>query len=325
MFGWRVLGAALMAAVALVTALPTAGSAEEWPSRPVRFIVPFPAGGSTDIVARTIAAFVSRDLGQQVYVENRSGANGNIGMEAAAASAPDGYTFLVTGESIASNPYVYKMNVDLIKGLIPVVQMSTQPIVLAAHPSLGVKSIAELVALAKQKPGLSYATGSGVGSQQHMVVQWFTQIAGIDLVQVPYRGGGAAITDLLGGQVQLGSLGSAPLIPYYKAGTLLMLAQSTGTRSPSLPDVPTFEEAGIKGLVLDQWVGVFAPAKTPPAITQRLAAEIGKALADPAIRDSFQKAGLDPATRSPQEFREYVGEESKKFERLVGELHIKVN
>ena len=123
----------------------------------------------------------------------------------------------------------------------------------------------------------------------------------------------------------LGSLGSAPLIPYYKAGTLLMLAQSTGTRSPSLPDVPTFEEAGIKGLVLDQWVGAFAPAKTPPAITQRLAAEIGKALADPAIRDSFQKAGLDPATRSPQEFREYVGEESKKFERLVSELHIKVN
>jgi tripartite-type tricarboxylate transporter receptor subunit TctC len=324
MSGWRVMGAAL-AAVALVTALPTAGSAQEWPSRPVRFVVPFPAGGSTDIVARTIAAFVSRDLGQQVYVENRSGANGNIGMEAAAASAPDGYTFLVTGESIASNPYVYKMNVDLIKGLIPVVQMSTQPIVLAAHPSLGVKSIAELVALAKQKPGLSYATGSGAGSQQHMVVQWFTQIAGIDLVQVPYRGGGAAITDLLGGQVQLGSLGSAPLIPYYKAGTLLMLAQSTGTRSPSLPDVPTFEEAGIKGLVLDQWVGVFAPAKTPPAITQRLATEIGKALADPAIRDSFQKAGLDPATRSPQEFREYVGEESKKFERLVSELHIKVN
>jgi tripartite-type tricarboxylate transporter receptor subunit TctC len=324
MSGWRVMGAAL-AALALVMASPTAGSAQDWPSRPVRFIVPFPAGGSTDIVARTIAAFVSLDLGQQIFVENRSGANGNIGMEAAAASAPDGYTFLVCGESIASNPYVYKMNADLIKGLIPVVQMSTQPIVLAAHPSLGVKSIAELVALAKQKPGLSYATGSGAGSQQHMVVQWFTQIAGIDLVQVPYRGGGAAITDLLGGQVQLGSLGSAPLIPYYKAGTLLMLAQSTGTRSPSLPDVPTFEEAGIKGLVLDQWVGVFAPAKTPPAITQRLAAEISKALADPAIRDSFQKAGLDPATRSPQEFREYVGEESKKFERLVSELHIKVN
>jgi tripartite-type tricarboxylate transporter receptor subunit TctC len=325
MFGSRVMGASLMAAVALVTALPTAGSAQDWPSRPIRFIVPFPAGGSTDMVARMIGAYVSRNLGQQIYVENRSGANGNIGMEAAAASAPDGYTFLVCGESIASNPYVYKTNVDLLKSLIPIAQMSTQPIVLAAHPSLGVKSIAELIALAQQKPGLSYATGSGTGSQQHMVVQWFAQIAGIDLVQVPYRGGGAAITDLLGGQVQLGSLGSAPLIPYYKAGTLLLLAQSTGTRSPSLPDVPTFEQAGIKGLVLDQWVGVFAPAKTPPAITQRLAAEIGKALADPAVRDAFQKAGLDPATRTPEAFGEYVGEESKKFERLVRELNIKAN
>jgi len=231
----------------------------------------------------------------------------------------------VCGESIASNPYVYKMNADLIKSLIPVVQMSTQPIVLAAHPSLGVKSIAELVALAKQKPGLSYATGSGAGSQQHMVVQWFAQIAGIDLVQVPYRGGGAAITDLLGGQIQLGALGSAPLVPYYKAGTLLLLAQSTATRSPSLPDVPTFEQAGIKGLVLDQWVGVFAPAKTPPAITARLAAEISKALGDLAIRDALQKTGLDPATRTPEEFGAYVGEEGKKFERLVRELQIKVN
>jgi tripartite-type tricarboxylate transporter receptor subunit TctC len=182
-----------------------------------------------------------------------------------------------------------------------------------------------LVALAKQKPGLNYATGSGIGSSQQMVVQWFAQIAGIDLVQVSYRGGGQAITDLLGGQVQLGSLGSSPLIPYYKAGTLLLLAQSTETRSAGLPDVPTFQEAGITGLVLGQWVGAFAPAKTPPAITARLAAEIGKALADPAVRESFLKVGLDPATRTPEQFNAFIGAEDKKYERLAKELHIKVD
>jgi tripartite-type tricarboxylate transporter receptor subunit TctC len=216
------------------------------------------------------------------------------------------------------------MNIDVLKDLVPVVQLSHQPIVLAAHPSLGVKSIAELVALAKQQPGLSYATGSGVGSEQHMVVQWFAQIAGINLVQVPYRGGGQAITDLIGGHVKLGSLGSTPLIPYYKAGTLLLLAQSTEARSTSLPDIPTFQEAGIKGLVLDQWVGVFAPAKTPSAITARLGAEIRKALADSAVRERFQKSAQDPAGGTTEQFTQYVREEFEMYERLVRELHITV-
>jgi len=322
MFNWRVIGAALVAVAALATAWPTAGFAEDWPSRPVRFIVPFPAGGSTDIAARLISTYVSRNLGQQIFIENKSGANGNLGMEAAAKSTPDGYTFLVTGESVDSNPHVYRMTINALTDLTPVAQISRQPIVLAAHPSLGVKSVAELVELAKRKPGMDYATGSGVGSVQQMAVQWFAQIAGIELVQVAYRGGAQAMTDLLGGQVQLGSLGSSPLIPYYKEGSMILLAQSTETRSSSLPDVPTFQEAGIKGLVLDQWVGVFAPAKTPPAITARLAAEIGKALADPTVRESFQKVGLDPSDRTPEQFNEYVGTEDKKYERLVKELHI---
>jgi tripartite-type tricarboxylate transporter receptor subunit TctC len=319
------MATAWVVAAALTTAAnwPTAACAEEWPSRPIRFIVPFPAGGSTDIAARLVGSYISKSLGQQIFVENRSGANGNIGMEAAAKSAPDGYTFLVTGESVDSNPHVYKMTIDALKDLVPIIQISHQPIVLAAHPSLGVKSIAELVALAKTKPGLNYATGSGIGSAQQMAVQWFAQIAGIELVQVAYRGGAQAITDLLGGQVKLGSLGSAPLIPYYKEGTLLMLAQSTQARSASLPDVPTFEEAGIKGLVLDQWVGAFAPARTPPAITARLAAEIAKVLADPVTRESFLKVGLDPASRTPEQFIEYVGTEDKKYEQLVKELQIK--
>jgi tripartite-type tricarboxylate transporter receptor subunit TctC len=312
------------AALAIMTAVPAIVSAQDWPNRPIRLIVPFPAGGSTDISARIVGEYLSRSLGQQVYVENKSGANGNIGIEAAATSAPDGYTFLVSTDSVTSNPHVYKMNIDVLKDLVPVVQLSHQPIVLAAHPSLGVKSIAELVALAKQQPGLSYATGSGVGSEQHMVVQWFAQIAGINLVQVPYRGGGQAITDLIGGHVKLGSLGSTPLIPYYKAGTLLLLAQSTEARSTSLPDIPTFQEAGIKGLVLDQWVGVFAPAKTPSAITARLGAEIRKALADSAVRERFQKSAQDPAGGTTEQFTQYVREEFEMYERLVRELHITV-
>jgi len=320
MLNWRTVAAAL----AIMTAVPAIGSAQDWPNRPIRLIVPFPAGGSTDISARIVGEYLSRSLGQQVYVENKSGANGNIGIEAAATSAPDGYTFLVSTDSVTSNPHVYKMNIDVLKDLVPVVQLSHQPIVLAAHPSLGVKSIAELVALAKQQPGLSYATGSGVGSEQHMVVQWFAQIAGINLVQVPYRGGGQAITDLIGGHVKLGSLGSTPLIPYYKAGTLLLLAQSTEARSTSLPDIPTFQEAGIKGLVLDQWVGVFAPAKTPLAITARLGAEIRKALADSAVRERFQKSAQDPAGGTTEQFTQYVREEFAMYERLVRELHITV-
>src|SRR5499427_4538364 len=243
---------------AFIVAAPATAHAQEWPSRPVRFVVPFPAGGSTDVGARVIGEYLSRTLRQQIVVENKTGANGNIGIETAARSAADGYTVLVATDAVSSNPHVYKMNVNPLKELTPVIQLSRQPIVLAAHPSLGVASLAELIVLARQQPGLRYATGSGVGAQ-HMVAQWFASIAGIKLEQVPYRGGAPALNDLIAGHVKLGSLGSTPLIPHYKAGTLRLLAQSTEKRSPSLPDVPTYQEAGIKGLVLDQWVGVFVP------------------------------------------------------------------
>jgi len=311
----------------LAFSLMAAASArsEDWPTRPIRFIVPFPAGGSTDVSARIVAEFLSRHLGYQVYVENRSGANGNIGIEAAARSTPDGYTLLVGTDAVASNPHTYRMGIDVLKDLSPVVELSRQPIVLAAHPSLGATSIAELVALARRQPGMRYATGSGVGSLQHMVVQWFAQIAGIKLEQVPYRGGAPAITDLIAGHVKLGSLGSTPLIPYYKAGTLHMLAQSMKTRSTSLPDVPTFEEAGMKGLVIEQWLGVFAPAGTPASTVIRLNAEINKALADRAVRDNFQKASLEPVGGSVEQFAGFFRDDFDKFARLVKELNIPVN
>ena len=300
-----------------------AAQARSYPGKPIRFVVPFPAGGSTDVGARLIAEQLSRAFGQQVYVENKAGANGTIGIEDAAKSPPDGYTILVTIDTVTSNPHVYHTNIDPSKDLIPIIQVSRQPIVLAVHPSLGVSSLAELVALAKKQPGLPYATGSGLGSPQHMAVQWFAQIAGITLEQVPYRGGGQAINDLLGGHVKLGSLGSTPLISHYKAGTLRLLAQTTKTRSPSLPDVPTFEEAGIKGLVLDQWLGVFAPPGTPSDITDRLNSEIGKAVADPVVRKNLLDSAQEPIGGTADQFAQLVREDYAKFARLVKDLNIK--
>jgi tripartite-type tricarboxylate transporter receptor subunit TctC len=314
----------MAAALVVASALSVAASAEDWPRRPIRFIVCFPPGGSTDVAARILGEYASRRLGQQIYVENRSGANGNIGIEAAVKSAPDGYTFLVCTDATTSNPHLYTMSVDVLRDLIPITQVSRQPMVLAAHPSLGVKSLAELVALAKQQPGLRYGTGSGSGSSQHMLVQWFAQRVGIRLEQVPYRGGGPAINDLIAGHVKLGALGSTPLIPHYKAGTLFLLAQSMEARSVSLPDVPTFQEAGVGGLVLDQWVGVFAPAGTPSAITARLGEEIRSTLTDSTVRERLLASGQEPPM-GRQDFAQFVQEEFAKYARLVRELGIKLN
>jgi tripartite-type tricarboxylate transporter receptor subunit TctC len=309
---------------AIAAAVCATAHAQAWPSKPVRWIVPFPPGGSTDIATRPVADRVGQALGVSAVVENRAGAGGNIGTEAVAKSAPDGYTLLVTADTIAANPQLYKLAWDPFRDFVPVVQLARQPVVLAVHPSLGVSSVAELVALAKREPGLGYAT-SGAGSQQHMAAEWFASIAGIKLTHVPYKGGGQAITDLVGGQVKIGSLGSSPVIPHYKAGKLKVLAQTTRARAPSLPEVPTYEEAGIKGLVLDQWLGVFVPAGTPPEIVARLNAEVGKALAEAAIRERYAQAALEPVGGTPGEFAQLVRDDHAKYGRLIRELGIKVD
>jgi tripartite-type tricarboxylate transporter receptor subunit TctC len=314
---------AFIALQALVVFVPTAAEAQDWPSRAIKFVVPYPPGGSTDIAARVIGEYLSRTLGQQIIVENKTGAGGVIGVEAGSKSAPDGYTVLIAPDFVTSAPHIFKMSIDPMKELVPVIQLSRQPVALAVHPSLGVNSLAELVALAKASPGMSFAT-SGVGSQQQIVAEWFAQLAGIRLVHVPYRGGGQAINDLMAGHVKIASLGSSPLIPHYKAGTVRLLAQTTAARSPSLPDVPTYQEAGIK-LVLDQWLGVFVPAGTPPAIATRLNTEINKALGETAIRESFLQSAQEPVGGSADAFSRLVREDFAKYERLVRELNIKAN
>jgi tripartite-type tricarboxylate transporter receptor subunit TctC len=309
----------------LVLALGAFGAqAQEWPVRPIRFIVPFPAGGSTDVGARLIADALTRALGQQVIIENKSGASGNVGFEAAAKSAPDGYTVLIAPDQIASAPHVFKVGFNALKDFTPVLQLSRQPVVLAVHPALGVGSVAELVALAKKQPGLSYAT-SGVGTQQHIVAEWFAKLAGIRLEHVPYRGGGQAINDLIAGHIRIGSLGSSPLMPHYKAGILRLIAQSTRARSPSLPEVPTYQETGIAGLVLDQWLGALVPAGTPEPIAARLNAEMNRALMHPAVREGFLASAQEPVGGSADAFAQLLREDYAKYAQLVQDLNIKLN
>jgi tripartite-type tricarboxylate transporter receptor subunit TctC len=297
--------------------------AQQWPDRPIHFIVPFPAGGSIDAAARLIAESLSRTLGQQVVIENKSGANGNVGIESVARSAPDGYTVLFGSDAVSSNPHVYRMSVDTLKDLVPVIEVARQPIALAAHPSLGVHTLAELTALAQRQPGLRFATGSGVGSLQAMTALWYAKLAGITLIQVPYRGGGQAINDLIAGHVTLGSLGTTPLVPHYQVGALRLLAQSMETRSPTLPNVPTFQEAGMSGLVVTQRAGVFVPSGTPPQIVSRLNSEINAALRDDRLRRSFADQAQDPTGGTPEEYAKLVREDFDKYARLAKDLNLK--
>ena len=310
--------------LSLAICAPQLAVAADWPNRPIHFIVPFPAGGSTDVAARVVGDYLSRTLGQQIVVENKSGANGNIGIEYAAKSIPDGYTVLIATDAISSNPHVYKMSFDPLQELVPVVELSHQPIALAAHPSLGVTTLGALTATAKQQPGLRFATGSGVGSLQAMVALWYAKLAGITLEQVPYRGGAPALNDLIAGHVKLGSLGTTPLIPYYKAGTLYLLAQSMAARSRSLPDVPTFREAGMNELVVEQRIGALVPKGTPPEIIARLNTTINAALADENVRKNFDEQAQETAGGTAQQYTRLVNEDSEKYARLVKELNVTV-
>jgi tripartite-type tricarboxylate transporter receptor subunit TctC len=312
----------LAAGAAALPAIPSMGRAQAYPSRPVRIIVPLAPGGGLDFNSRLIGEFVSRSFGQQVIVENKPGAGGMIGIEAAAKSAPDGYTVLITTDIITSGPHVTATNTEFVKDLVPVIHLTGTPLVLAVHPSLGVNSVAELITVAKQRSGLSYAT-SGAGTQQHFIGEWFAKLAAIKLDHVPYRGAGQAINDLIAGHVVVGILGPVAVIPHAKAGTLRVLAQSTEKRSPSLPDVPTFEDAGVKGLVLASWQGAFVPRGTPPAVLGRLNAEMGKALVDPTVRERLLDAAQEPAGGTSEGLARLVREDSEKYGRLARELKIR--
>lgn len=293
----------------------------KWPDKPVRFIVPLAPGGAIDFVARQCAQVLSQTYGQQFYVENRTGAGGTIGMDTAMKSTPDGYTVLITNDNAASAPHILKLSYDYTNVLMPVILIATQPQIFAAHPSLGVSSVAEYVAYAKKNPGLGFAS-SGVGSNQHVVGLWFAKEAGITLEHVPYRGAGQAVTDLLAGHVKSAFLGPTSMIPHWKAGNLVFMAQTSAKRAPTLTEVPTLEESGYKGLVLEAWYAAFAPTGTPPEIVATLNAAIEKSMTDTNLQANFVKGSLESVGGSPDKLDKLAKADSIKYEKLVRELNI---
>jgi tripartite-type tricarboxylate transporter receptor subunit TctC len=311
------------AAAAATPAVSRVAMAQAYPARPIRFIVPLAPGGGLDFVARLVGEYMSRTIGQQVYLENKLGAGGMIGIETAAKSAPDGYSVLVSNDNVASAPHVLRVNTEFVKDLVPVIELSRQTLVLAVHSSFNVKSVAELVAAVKAQPGMSFAT-SGVGSNQHILGEWFAKEAGIKLEHVPYRGAGQAVNDFIAGHILIGVLGPTALISHYKAGTLRFLAQSSKVRALSLPDVPTFEEAGLNGILLETWYGAFVPSGTPGTVIARLNAEMNKAVGDPATRDSLLQTATEPVGGSAEQFARVVQEDSARYARLAKELNIKI-
>jgi tripartite-type tricarboxylate transporter receptor subunit TctC len=316
-------GLARSASVVWAQGAPSGDGA--WPSRPVRFIVPLAAGGGLDFVARVVGEHMSRELGQQIFVENRTGAGSTIGIDMAIKSAPDGYSVLVTNDNVASAPHVLRLSVDFLKELMPVCLLGRQPQALAVHPSLTeVKSVADLLALVKQKPGMGCAT-SGVGTNQHVLLEWFAKRANIRLDHVPYRGAGQAINDLIAGHVQVAFLGPTALLPHYKAGTLRLLAQTGEARSRSMPEVPTLIESGFPGLSLESWYAAFVPLGTPGAVVERLNAAMKKAVDDPRTRENFLKSATEPVGSSPAELARAARADSEKYVQLISELNIRTN
>jgi tripartite-type tricarboxylate transporter receptor subunit TctC len=308
---------------ATVTVAATGARAQDgWPARPVHFIVPLAAGGGIDFIARQVGEVLTRTLGQQVVVENRTGAGGTLGMDQAMKSDPDGYTVLITNDNAASAPHIMGLPHDYTKELVPVVYLGRQSQILAVHSSIGVNTVAELITYAKANPGLGFAT-SGVGSNQHVFGEWFKRESGLKIEHVPYRGAGQAINDLIAAHVKIGFLGPTALKPHYDAGTLRLLAQSASVRSPVLKDVPTFEEAGFKGLVLDAWYAAFVPKGTPQAIVTRLNSEMNKALKDPKLLENFVKGVVEPVGGTPEDLAKVARADSEKYARLVKELNIK--
>ena len=302
---------------------PHVSRAQDWPNRPVRFIVHLAAGGGLDFIARLVGEPVSRSIGQQVFIENRTGgAGGTIGIEAGIKSPNDGYNFLIANDNIVSAPHVQKLGIDYLKDVMPVSLLGRQPTVLAVHPSFEANSVAELVAAVKKQPGTGCAT-SGVGSNQHVLMEWFNKAADIKLDHVPYRGAGQAINDLVAGHVKVAFLGPTATLPQAAAQKIRLLAQSGEARSPAMPDLPTLQEGGYPGIVLESWFGAFAPLGTPPAVIARLNAECDKALAEKSARDNLLKAGTEAVGGGIEQLAKLARADSEKYERIVREVNIK--
>ena len=313
-----------LAAVAAAALFSVGAAAQMYPTKPIRMIVGFAPGGGTDVVARVISQKLSVWYGQQVIVENRAGATGTIGADVVAKSAPDGYTLImghVNSHAIAPSMFK-KLPYDALRDFAPVAYVGYVPNVLVVHPSVPAKSMKELIALAKAKPGgLNYAS-SGTGSTQHLAGEMFKQLAGVDIVHVPYKGSGQAIGDLLAGTVSMNFDTMPPVIDHIKGGRLRALAISTPRRIAQLPDVPTFAEEGMSGFDVTNWYGVMAPAGTPREIVNKLNADINKAMQVPEVRARLEQVGTQMREGSAADFENFQKAEVTKYAKLVKDAGI---
>lgn len=324
----RRFGASLCA-IGLLLVTATFPAAADYPDRPIRLVITFAPGGGTDILGRLLGQKLTDSWGQQVVIDNRPGAGGSIGMELAAKASPDGYN-LVLGYfgTMAINPALYpKLPYDPVKDFAPVSQLISLPFVLVVNPAVPARTVAELIALAKSKPGqLNYAS-AGVGTGQHLNGELLKSMAHIDIVHVPYKGGigGQILTDLLGGQVQIYFVETLPGLPHIRAGKLRALAVTSTRRSPVLPDVPTMAQAGIPGYEAISWYGVLAPAGTPREVINKLHAEIVRILATQEMRDRFAREGSEPVGSTPEQFAAFIKAEIAKWAKVIKDADIRAD
>jgi len=315
--------------IAFVVTLVLAGaaSAQSYPTKPIRLVVPFAPGGSSEIIARAVAAEMTKSLGQSVVVENKPGGAGNVAMTEVAHAEPDGYT-LILGHigTLAVNPYMFaRLPYDANRDFIPVSLIAKVPSVFVVHESVPAHNLAELVALTKQKPGEFFYGSAGNGSAGHLAFEYLKLATGINITHVPYKGTGPNITDLLGGRTQATAAGTPPLLHHIKSGKLRAIAVGTPQRIAVLPDVPTVAEQGYPGFETSQWYGLMAPARTPAAIVDRLAAEVAKAVKQPAVVERFAVDSAIAVGSTPAEFAVFIHQEQARWSEVVRKAHIKAD
>jgi tripartite-type tricarboxylate transporter receptor subunit TctC len=315
--------AMLLNAVGLLIAFTSAVAAQDYPTKPVRLIIPFAPGGSVDIVARLVATKLSERFGHQVVPENRAGASGMIAAELAVKAPPDGYTIMLVSLAHAVNPWVYKPSYDIGRQLTFVASLGNGASVLTAHPSVPANNVRELIALAKNKPGTLHFAHAGVGSFTHTASVLFSMMAGIETVMVPFKGGGPAMIDVMGGHSQLLMNSYLASVPHIRSGKLKPLGVSDTRRTPLLPDVPTIDESGVPGYQAANWWGIAAPTGTPQAVVAKLNREINAVLASADVKAQFEKDGAVIVVMSPVEFAKFYATEHEKWGKVVREANIK--
>jgi tripartite-type tricarboxylate transporter receptor subunit TctC len=304
-----------------------AAAAQSWPARPIRLMVPYPAGGGADLLARAVAQPLSEALGQPIVIDNRAGANGIIGTDAVAKAAPDGYTLLLgnIGPNAINQALYSRLPYDCVKDFAPIAELATTPHVLAVNPSVPARSVKELVALAKAQPGqLTYAS-TGVGGSPHMAGELFDLMAGVQMRHIPYKGASPANADLMGGQVSMAFNTLPPLLPQIRAGKLRAIAVTTPQRVPVLPDVPTIAEGGVAGYDVSTWYGLLAPAGTPREIVSKLHAEVARVLTRPEMRAQLAEKGFFVELGTTEQFGNLIASEVAKWKKVVKTAHVRVD